>query len=71
MPTYPLPKRQVKANPRIIVNRGGNHLEHGSLLLLQQVLHDDAVVMVQQDVFSNDDEDDVPLLVGEMVVEDQ
>jgi hypothetical protein len=27
-PTYPSPKRQVKANPRIIINGGGNHLDH-------------------------------------------
>ena len=27
-PTYPSPIRQLKANPRIIIKRGGNQLDH-------------------------------------------
>ena len=70
-PTYPSPKRPVKANPRMITYRGGNQLDCQSQWFLQHILYDNAVVMVQEGVYSDDDEDKDPMLMEEMVVEEQ
>jgi len=39
-PTYHSPARELKDNPRIIINRGGNQLDAGSRLLLGNLLHE-------------------------------
>ena len=39
-PTYHSPARQLKDNPRIIINRGGNQLDAGSRLLLDNLLRE-------------------------------
>jgi hypothetical protein len=41
-PTYPSPIRQLKANPSVIINKGGNQLECQSHLVLYFLIDDDA-----------------------------
>jgi hypothetical protein len=36
-PAHSTPSKQLKANPRIIIRRGGNQLDHRSLLLLNRL----------------------------------
>ncbi len=60
-----------EANPRIIINRGGKQLDHRSQLLLQHVLHDNAVEMEQEDLHLDDEEEEAPMLMEEIQIEEQ